>query len=196
MIGQEILRVLARRGVLMIQSLDLHTLKKYTANELLSGHLENIYNNPRYHLLGVAHSTARRFILCSTAPLKNTCPTAYLGRAHNSPLVFAPVHTENFVSMALQGSPCLHYKLSQRLHTLCHLMNCKQLMIREPFIKALPWKISVYNAPGGINPWSLSAWCKPMLQSWQVANTKVGGTGTYSPDKDKDEITQGWIPGK
>lgn len=72
------------------------------------------------------------------------CPTAYLGRAHNSSLVFAPVHTENFISMALQGPPGLHHKLAQRLHTLCHLMNCKQLMVREPCIKALPWQMSMF----------------------------------------------------
>lgn len=40
----------------------------------------------------------------------------------------------------------------------------------------------------GASQWAL-------LQSWQVANTKVGGTGTYSPHKDKDEFTQGWIAG-
>lgn len=65
---------------------------------------------------------------------------AYLGRAHNSSFVFAPVHTENFISMALQRPPGLHHKLAQCLHTLCHLVNCKQLMVREPCTEALPLK--------------------------------------------------------
>lgn len=59
----------------------------------------------------------------------------YLRRAHNSPLVFTPVHTKHFIAMSFQSSPCFHDELAQSLHLLCHLVHWvrKQVLNRLDF---------------------------------------------------------------
>lgn len=100
-----------------------------------------------YHLPSAAYSTAKRLA---------QRPAAYLRGAHNPPLVFAPVHTQHFVSVALQRPPGLHHKLAQRLHTLCHLMDCKQRAVRAPS-KALPWQTLTSNVPWRNSPTELES---------------------------------------
>lgn len=59
----------------------------------------------------------------------------YLWRAHDPPLIFAPVHAQDFVPMAFEGPSGLHDKLPQGLYPLRHLVHWKDKAIVSPLAK-------------------------------------------------------------
>lgn len=69
-------------------------------------------------------------------PFTSRRASAHLRRTHDPPLVFTPVHAEDFIPVTLQSSPGLHDELAQRLHLISHLVHCLREDVHPVVISA------------------------------------------------------------